>query len=507
MIRSQADVPAGFTERVDVCVVGSGAGGGVAAAVFARAGRTVLVLEEGAFVRGAEMSQREDEMQPRLYRDSGEQYTEDGGVCVLQGRAVGGSTVVNAADVVRTPGPVLEHWARSFGVDRWSLAELDAAAELCEATIGASAITPEAVNRNGQLLLAGGAAVGIAGGAFRHNRVGCMGSGYCLIGCAYDAKRSVALTWIPQALATGGCVLQTEAKAERVEVSGGRAVAVVGHLQDPRTGARGAPFRVEAGQVVLAAGAIHSPLLLQASGLGGAAVGQNLSLQPQAPVSARFREEVVAFRGIPQAAFLDGREQISAEAGLGGFRLESISSGPAMVAVCSNRWGAELGRSMASFRHMAALLALVPDRPGGSVSAARDGRALIRYALQDEWRRELRAALRAAAEVYRAAGAEEVWVSVTGLPPLRAGDSLSVLDALPLRAGDLPLLSAHPQGTCRMGPDPATSVVDPELRLHGTPNLLVLDASVFPTSASSHTMIPVMSFAWLGAHAALGAGG
>src|SRR3546814_2934782 len=45
----------------------------------------------------------------------------------------------------------------------------------------------------------------------------------------------------------------------------------------------------------------------------------------------------------------------------------------------------------------------------------------------------------------------------------------------------------HPASTCRMGPDPASSVVDPRLRVHGVDGLRVVDASVFPTRSEEHT--------------------
>ena len=106
-------------------------------------------------------------------------------------------------------------------------------------------------------------------------------------------------------------------------------VALVGDLIDPRNNQALAKFRIEADHFVLAAGAIHSPLLLLASGLGGPRVGRNLSLQPQAPVAALFDEDVVMFRGVPQSTFIDSTETATVEGGLGGYRLEGVAAGPA----------------------------------------------------------------------------------------------------------------------------------------------------------------------------------
>ncbi|MCK6530797.1 GMC family oxidoreductase [Myxococcota bacterium] len=503
MIRSGDAVSGGFTARTDVCVVGSGAGGGVAACLLAEAGRDVLVLEEGAHVPRERMTQREEQMYPLLYRDGGNQMTADGGVSVLQGRVVGGSTVVNMADVVPIPDAVLAHWRTRFGVDRWSPERVRAAGEAVSATLGAHRIPDADVNRNHQVLLEGARRLGLGGGVFVHNRVGCVGSGFCLIGCAYDAKRSVALTWIPRALATSRCLVQADARVERLEWEGDRVRAAVGSVIRGSDNRTLAPFRVEADEFVLAAGAIHSPLLLSASGLGGPRVGRDLSLQPQVPVAALFRGEVAMFRGIPQSAYVDAAETITEEGGLGGFRIEGVSATPGMAATVVPLPGQEIHRFMKRFRDVAACLCLVPDRPAGTVTAGRGGRPRIEYPLTESVRAGLKEAARTAARIYLAAGAEAVMLPFDGRPVHR-GEDLLALDHMEVRPAGTPLISAHPQGTCRMGPDPATSVVGLDLRVHGVANLRVADASVFPTSASSHTMLPAMQFAWLAASEMVG---
>jgi choline dehydrogenase-like flavoprotein len=497
MIRDAADVAGGFTAETEICVVGSGAGGGTAAFVLAGAGREVLLLEEGPHVPRERMTQREEQMYPLLYRDGGNQLTDDGGVSVLQGRVVGGSTVVNMADVVGVPDGVLAHWQQRYGVDRYSLEQVRQSEQVCREVIGAQAIARSQLNRNNERLLLGAERLGLPGGVMEHNRTGCLGSGYCLVGCAYDAKRSVAVTFLARALATGKLTVQAEAKVERFETDGRRVTAVTGHLQDPHDARLLAPFRVQAERFVLAAGAIHSPLLLMASGLGGPAVGQHLSLQPQAPVAARFPDQIVMWRGIPQAAYVD-LETVDAARGLGGFRLEAVSGTPGMSAVSMALPASELHAFMADLPRAAANLCLVPDEPVGSVSADRRGRPAIRYPLSAACEARLREAIGTAARCWLAAGADAVILPFPEAPLVRSERDLRVLDSLRVRAASTPLLSAHPQGTCRMGRDPASSVVGLDLKVHGMDNLWVMDASVFPTTSSSHTQLPVMTFAHLG---------
>ncbi|MCA9771884.1 MAG: VOC family protein, partial [Myxococcales bacterium] len=112
--------------RADAIVIGSGAGGAVAAATLAEAGLEVLVLEEGGAYGARDFTQREGEMYAKLYRAGGAQLTEGGGVNVLQGSCVGGSTVINEGDCTRIPAPVLDHWKRLAGVDGYAEGDLAA---------------------------------------------------------------------------------------------------------------------------------------------------------------------------------------------------------------------------------------------------------------------------------------------------------------------------------------------------------------------------------------------
>jgi choline dehydrogenase-like flavoprotein len=120
--------------------------------------------------------------------------------------------------------------------------------------------------------------------------------------------------------------------------------------------------------------------------------------------------------------------------------------------------------------------------------------------MQDEWKQRLKTGMRRGAELLFAAGAREVAFANQAFPPLEGPDDLARIDAFPIEPGWVTFTSAHNQGTCRMGTSPANSVVDQNLKVHGLENLYVMDGSVMPTSASTHTMIPIMAAADFAVH-------
>lgn len=483
----------GRTITVQDAVVGSGAGGAVIAARLAEAGRTVVVLEEGPRVSKADFTQREGEMYSLLYRDAGGQSTADGAISVLQGRCLGGSTTINMGDVVPIETEVIQHWRTRFGWGDWggiTDADVHAAAMRARIDISANRIEPGLVNRANGLLRDGAAKIGLTGSTFEHNRTGCIGSGYCLIGCAYDAKKGTHLSYVPRIEAASGLVW-CDARVDRIE-----------HRADGVT-VLGEGFVVQAERVFVCAGAIHTPGVLSRSGLGGKALGAHLSLQPQGPVVALFKDRVDLHRGIPQSYGIDSPLEVSVEGGLSGYAIEGVAGGPAMTASLLPLPMNVIRPLLERYRDSAAALCLVPDRPSGRVDWSK-GRPAIQYTQTGEYTARLREALKAGARCYLAAGAEVVRVPVVHGQEIRTEADIASIDDLPLRTCDLSMISAHPQGTCRMGPDPLTTVLGMDFAVHGTTNVFVCDASVFPTTSSTHTMVPVMTVAHLLADQLLG---
>jgi len=495
------------TGRTHTAIVGSGAGGAVVAAILAEAGVDVTVLEEGGYYTAADFDQRPDHMYPKLYRGGGNQPTRDGMVNVLQGSCFGGSTVINMSDCEPTPPAVYAHWKELLGITEIDEKTLAPSLARVWQTMQVNKIDQESVNQNNRLLQVGATKLGRHTDTFEQNRVGCRNSGYCLIGCAYDAKQGTHLTYLPRA-DRAGATIHTDVRIDWIErVQLGR-LRLHGSVVDRTTRISRLVFELEAERVVLAAGAVHSPAILKRSRLhrGLPQLGRNVSLQPQMLAMAGFDQShaIIPWRGIPQSVYCADFDDNSAEHGLGGYRVEGVYGSVAQLAGDLPGFGLEHKARMATAERIAASLVLVPDQPSGRMgweySPKRGFAPTIHYQMSAEWKDRLRRGMRLAAELYFAAGAEWVQFASEIFPPLHHADDLDRLDSFPVKPGTTSFVSAHVQGTCRMGLDARTSVVDQDHRLHTMDNVYVVDASVMPTSASTHTMVPIMTLADRAAH-------
>ena len=487
----------------DVCVIGSGAGGAVAAALLAEAGRSVVVLEKGPYWTSADFTQREDEMLPRLFEEGGMRQTEDGGVAILQGRAVGGSTVHNLCYAFRTPEPILRVWREEHGLAGLTPEALGPSFARVERSLRVKPIREDELNSLNRALRAGAEKLGLSGLVAQHNREGCVQAGYCILGCSYGAKQSMLVTYVPRADAAGAHVC-AGAQAERIELEGGRVRAVLGRVVDAAGSPLGA-LEVRARVVVLAAGAIGSPDLLLRSGIGDPAhVGRHLHLHPSVMAAGLWDEPLHAYRGIPQAYYIDAFIDLARDPHRG-YVLMPITAFPALTAANLPGFGREHFALMREYAKMGGLLALLHDRSEGSVEPGGSlGRPKIRYALDAEDRRQLTEGLCRCVEVLFASGAKRVIVPYADGPlVLGPGADLAEVERREVREGVIPIASTHPQSTCRMGGDPRTSVVDAFGACHGVPGLFVADMSVFPTSLGAPPQITTAALADRTAHAIL----
>ncbi|MCC7269931.1 MAG: GMC family oxidoreductase N-terminal domain-containing protein, partial [Rhodocyclaceae bacterium] len=247
--------------EADVAIVGSGAGGGIAAEILTKAGLKVVVVEEGPLKSSTDFRMRESDAYPQLYQESAARKTKDKAINVLQGRCVGGSTTVNWTSSFRTPPTTLAHWQREYGLKELSVEALAPWFDAVERRLNIRYwdVSP---NENNALLRQAGWALGVPVAPMRRNVKGCWNLGYCGMGCPTNAKQSMLVTTLPAALA-GGATLVHHLRAERLALRGGRAEALEGTAMQA-AGIQPLPYRlrIRARHFVLAAGAIGTPALL-----------------------------------------------------------------------------------------------------------------------------------------------------------------------------------------------------------------------------------------------------
>jgi len=474
----------------DVVVVGSGAGGAVAARELVQAGLRVVIVEEGGLITREQVRDRLPvERLFDAYRDQGLTATFGSPVISLpMGRAVGGTTVVNSGTCFRTPDWVLQEWAQR--VPGLAPDEMAPWFEQIEELVGVAPVPDEILGPNGHVFRRGADALGYRNAAIQRNARGCHGHGQCAFVCPIDAKQAMHVAVLPGVVARGA-QLFANCRVQRIALENGRATGVVASVHDPHTGRRRGELRVHARAVVLAAGAIFTPVLLQRQKLGNASgqVGRNLAIHPAVGTTARFDEELRAWKGVMQNHHVD-------ELMRDGILLEATFPPPGLGYSAGSLPGAgrEQKELFAEYPHMAAAGSVISDDGVGRVRPLGGG-ALIRYDLTETDTRKIIRGIALAARIFFAAGANRVYPMLPGLQSIDSPDQVRAIESGRWKPGELKVSAYHPMGTCRMGADPRTSVVDGHGAAHDVPGLWVLDASVVPSSTVVNPQITVMALA------------
>ncbi|MBL9086460.1 MAG: GMC family oxidoreductase [Planctomycetia bacterium] len=482
--------------RSRFAVVGSGAGGAVTAYLLARAGEPVVVLERGAWVRPADLRPDEPHALATLYQDGGAQLTRDLSMTVLQGRCVGGSTVVSNVVCFRMPEAVRRRFAA--GGFELPAADLAAAYDVVESVLNVHEIPADRLNPAAERLEAGLRALGLEARRFRHASLDCVGCGECNLGCRFGAKLDASRTWIPMAVRRGAVVVPGVA-VNRVEVERGRVVAL--HATDL---AKGTPVRVVADRYVLAGGAIATPELLLRSGILADRAGTRASMNAGAMMVAEFPAPLDAFRGLQMGVYHE----------TDGATIEQDHN-PYLSFCLTQPVGVD--RLAAArpdlYRHLTSVGVLAPTPPEGRVRLPRLRallpRALDRAVLDARLPEVTRAAMVKAyallARIYLAGGATRVFAPTHEVHELRRPDDVGRLDALLADPRAISGLgTAHPQGGSPIGDDDRRDVLTPEFRVRGLDNCFVVDASVFPASVEVNPLLSVMAVAYLASRHVVG---
>ena len=520
--------PPGIARRLpveleaDVVVVGSGAGGGVVALELARAGRSVLVVEAGPLVTEPDMPADELGAFDRLFLQHGMAATADGSIQLLAGSCVGGGTTVNWATCLPPPAAIRTEWATRHGLDGFDGQEMDE--DLAALTEQLGLGPPLSLPPKDEALLRGARALGLEAAETIRNAVDCGDCGSCTFGCRRGSKLSTLRVHLAEAVQLGTRILPGVI-VDQVIVSAARVTGVEANLVREDGSMR--KIRIRAQQVVLAAGALRTPGILERSSVGHAALGRFLRIHPVSALVARHAEPILSWRGTMQAARslafavgavgavgADGvRGSAAGVRGTGGFTIESVPAHPGVIA-SAIPWGsaAQHREAMDQARFLAPLIAITRDSDWGRVMPLRTGGTRVEYQLAAADIAQLREGLVQMARIGEAGGAEAILAPGAAIEQWQRSDGpaafpsyLERLRRFDFRPNRGAVFSAHQMGTARMGEQAGLHVCDPRGRVRWAVagisanqtirGLYVADSSLFPTAIGTNPMLTVMLLA------------
>ena len=479
----RADAWADGDIECDVVVVGTGAGGGVVGRELVDRGYAVVFVEEGEHHRRDAFDGRAISAHRRFYRAT--VSVGNAPMPIFMGRLVGGSTAINGGTCFRSPPWVHERWCDELGTDDLSEQAMAPHYDRVERLLEVQPSTRETIGPIADFVARGCDALGWSHAPVPRNAPGCDGKGFCDLGCRTDARLGTNLSYVPAALGKGALLL-TGARVESVLLEGGnRATGVEAVTSTGRT------LRVRARAVVLAGGAVPTPLLLLKQGLANRSgqVGRNLTMHPSTGYAAVAEEPIHGPGHIPQGYACD----------------EFLRDGILMLAaqpdynvsgVIFPLVGQRLMEAVDQIDHMASFGLLVRDAaPSGRVWRDVGGVPAVTYNLDPRDVSLMHDAMVHAAEMSHAAGARRIYPFVVGHAPLDTPADLAAFRRERLGPSDFVWTSYHPLGTCRMGRDPKTSVVDLDHAVHDVPGLYVVDGSTVRGPIGVNPQMTIMAMA------------
>lgn len=482
------DLKCNTEETVDVVVVGSGAGGATIAAELSEAGYSVIVVEEGREANRDDFYQNPVDRLVDFYRENSFSHTVGNPVIsVPMGCVVGGTTVVNSGTCLKTPSYVLKHWTKNLGLKGLEPEQAKPIFDKLWKDLNVHTSPESSLGNNAMIMKRGAEAMGLNHHSIEHPLKGCQGSGQCALGCPTDSKLDMRLTYLPKAVHHGAKIF-ARCKVERILTAGWKATGIKASILDKDRKKTGFTLTVKARAVVLSAGAIYTPSLLMYNKLGNQnVVGRHLKIHPATAVGGVFDEEIYGWKGLMQSYCVDHWKD-------DGYLIEATYPPPEIgyVTVVLPYTGHKHKVLVSSMKRMSWFGIMVSDTTSGRVRNIPGNNPWIFYLLNRVDTRKILEAVASSCRIMLAAGAKEVYSQLPGLEVIRHEEDIENIFSMDFKAEDLKLSAYHPQGTCRMGKNPQTSVTDSFGAVHGVKGLWIADASLIPSPPHVNPQMTIM---------------
>lgn len=502
MIFDATTLPMPLKLKTNLCIVGAGAGGSMVAMLSAQAGMKVTVLEAGSFITPDKMNQREEKMIPQLFWDSGSRTTKDRKVKIYQGKGIGGSTLHNINLCKRIPESILKEWIETnklkyLDINRWNYLY-----QKVEELLNVSIIQDHMLNKHNLLLKNGCEKLGWKGGMLNHNRTGCMQSGFCELGCAFDAKNNACKIVVPQAV-NAGAEFITHCQVSRIIHENGKATGLTGFVIDPVTTKPINTIEVEADQICLSASATASAAIILRSNIPFPenSVGKTLHIHPGIAIAGDFEEDIFAWKGIPQSyectEFLTFENILTHSQKASRLWIITAFAHPMGTATTIPGHGSVHYELMKRYPNLAVFSAMLHDESNGEIYPIGDLGFTISYELNKRDASELRDGIIACTKLMFAAGAKKVLVPSNPIIEIKSEND--ILKYLDVRFEELNLdtTAVHPMSSIPMGDDANKFAVGSNGKYLHLDGLWVADGSLFPTSIG---VPPQLSIYAMGLH-------
>lgn len=446
----------------DFIIAGAGISGPFIAKDLCAAGASCLMVEAGMQYSRKSYPTNGMDGNSQLYWSGGLELGHDCKIAFLRPKVVGGGSVVNQALVDRFDKGALDSWRSVTGISDFNVDDMTQWYDAAESEIAIQEIPAEFRNKNAEIFDQGFKNLKYKNAPLRRAQSNCrLEEGNCCIeclnGCRLGSKQSTPETVLKQALKDG---LELISQMEVIRIADKK-----GHIEVMARDRKQGLAVYRAKNLVLAGGAIGNAKILQSSGFKKKvpAVGTRFFCHPQYMSFGIYNEVINSHLGAFQA-FKSDDDGFRKE----GFKLENVYAGPEGIALLIPGFGARHQEKMEQLSHFACMEVCTRDTQPGTVQVDKKGRVRIKKERNAEDMRRYEKGKTVIENIFRSTGAKEIIHGSTAI-------------------------GLHLMGCCPIGTDPATSVINPEFRLHGHKNIFAADSSIFPNAPGINPSLTIMA--------------
>ena len=473
-------------KSIEVAVIGSGAGGGIAANLLSEK-YEVGIFDKGNFPNG--VTNNETFGYHNFYETNAIQQTRGYKVQLLAGMGIGGGTSINWTTSLRTPDNILSEWDsltkqnNYFNSDQFKKS-LDYVSEKLNVDVANNKIPQKEIKLAQGLELNNTSYKVIPRNT---NDPQCLESGFSTFGHSDGNINSSYKSWLSKDKFNEDSIY-SNTHVKSLSISKGRATHI--NIEN-----NGKSFSVEVNKVVLASGSLNTPKILLNSGYKNKHLGQHLKLHPVSGVAGKFSELQNPWAGSMQGIYSDDNLFMKNNYG---YLLEGLPMHPSLFFPFFPNNNDKFEDFISSYNYWSGSIVLTSDTSSGSI-INKNPQHLWKYNLNNFDHGNLLHGIESLVMANYLAGAEEIMVATSPTMHWKKESSENIesfIDKVrkvrnePFR---ILLGSAHQMGTARIHPNPSEGVVDLNGKVHGLDNVYITDSSTFPRCSGVNPMITIQA--------------